>query len=82
MSSLPTIKKSPTKTSEFERSLNSSECKESQLRPEHEEHGQGVEWTDLARIAFVTLAAAAVWFRLWEPFSRISAAANNVPRGA
>jgi heavy metal translocating P-type ATPase len=72
MSSLPTIKKSPTKTSEFERSLNSSECKESQLRPEHEEHGQGVEWTDLARIAFVTLAAAAVWFRLWEPFPRIS----------
>jgi heavy metal translocating P-type ATPase len=72
MSSLPTIKKSPTTTSEFERSLNSSERKESQLRPEHEEHGQGVKWTDLARIAFVTLAAAAVWFRLWEPFSRIS----------
>jgi len=72
MSSLPTIKKSPTKTSEFERSLNSSERKESQLRPEHDEHAQGVEWTDLARIAFVTLAAAAIWFRLWEPFSRIS----------
>jgi len=72
MSSLPTIKKSPTKIAEFERSLNSSERKESQLRPEHEEHGQGVAWTDLARIAFVTVAAAAVWFRLWEPFPRIS----------
>ena len=72
MSSLPTIKKSPTTTSEFERGLNSSQRKDSQLRPEHEEHGQGVKWTDLARIAFVTLAAAAVWFRLWEPFPRIS----------
>jgi len=27
---------------------------------------------DLARIAFVAICAAAVWFRLWEPFSRIS----------
>ena len=25
-----------------------------------------------ARIAFVGLAAAAVWFRLWEPFPRVS----------
>ena len=31
-----------------------------------------VRWTDLARIALVTLAAAAVWFRLWEPFPRLS----------
>jgi heavy metal translocating P-type ATPase len=39
---------------------------------EHTEHAHGVEWTELVRIAFVTLAAAAVWFRLWEPFPRIS----------
>jgi len=31
-----------------------------------------VEWAELARIAFVALAAAAVWFRLWEPFPHIS----------
>jgi heavy metal translocating P-type ATPase len=31
-----------------------------------------VEWAELARIAFVALAAAAVWFRLWEPFSGVS----------
>jgi P-type Cu+ transporter len=36
------------------------------------EHGHGVEWADLARIGFVILAAAAVWFRIWEPFPRIS----------
>ncbi len=39
---------------------------------EHSEHDHGFEWTELARIAFVGLAAAAVWFRLWEPFSHVS----------
>jgi len=36
------------------------------------EHGHGVGWTELVRISFVAIAAAAVWFRLWEPFSHIS----------
>ena len=31
-----------------------------------------VERLDVARVAFVALSAAAVWFRLWEPFPRIS----------
>jgi heavy metal translocating P-type ATPase len=39
---------------------------------EHNEHGHGAEWAGLLRIAFVALAAAAVWFRLWEPFPRTS----------
>jgi hypothetical protein len=39
---------------------------------EHEEHAHGIKWTELIRIAFVALAAAAVWFRLWEPFQRVS----------
>ncbi|HVH89316.1 MAG TPA: HAD-IC family P-type ATPase, partial [Terriglobales bacterium] len=30
------------------------------------------EWSELIRIVFVLLAAAAVWFRIWEPFPRIS----------
>ena len=34
---------------------------------EHQ-HQHAVEPVDLLRIAFVALAAAAVWFRLWEPF--------------
>lgn len=34
---------------------------------------EALDWRELARIAFVALGAAAVWFRLWEPFSRISA---------
>ena len=39
-----------------------------------EEHGSEhrLEWSELIRIAFVALAAAAVWFRMWEPFPRFS----------
>jgi heavy metal translocating P-type ATPase len=39
-----------------------------------EEHGSEYrfERVELVRIAFVALAAAAVWFRVWEPFSRFS----------
>ncbi|MGA3092449.1 MAG: cation-translocating P-type ATPase [Terriglobales bacterium] len=39
---------------------------------QHSEHEHGLEWSELARIAFVALAAAAVWFRLWEPFPHVS----------
>ncbi|HTT20093.1 MAG TPA: cation-translocating P-type ATPase [Candidatus Sulfotelmatobacter sp.] len=41
---------------------------------EHSEggHEHGLEWIDLVRIGFVLLAALAVWFRIWEPFSHIS----------
>ena len=31
-----------------------------------------IEWRDLARIGFVAIACAAVWFRIWEPFDRVS----------
>jgi len=39
---------------------------------EHSEPEHGFEWTEIARIAFVAFAAAAVWFRLWEPFPHLS----------
>ena len=39
---------------------------------EQAEHRTGLAWVDLARIAFVTLAAVAVWFRVWEPFPHLS----------
>jgi heavy metal translocating P-type ATPase len=35
-------------------------------------HEHDFEWLELIRIGFVVLAAAAVWFRVWEPFSPIS----------
>lgn len=46
-------------------------------RPDgHEEpdgdHAATPEWSELARIAFVALCAVAVWFHVWEPWSRAS----------
>ncbi len=42
---------------------------------QHDHDGEGrshaLDWLDLARVAFVALAAAAVWLRLWEPFRRV-----------
>jgi Cd2+/Zn2+-exporting ATPase/Cu+-exporting ATPase len=40
---------------------------------EHEnDHDHAVEWPEALRIALAALAAAVVWFRIWEPFSHIS----------
>jgi cation transport ATPase len=66
------VEESPTKTSELGQKRSSSELNEPVLGANHEEHGHGVDWAELARISFVALAAAAVWFRLWEPFTHIS----------
>jgi heavy metal translocating P-type ATPase len=49
-----------------------------QVTPSLPEHNpetpskQAFEWAELLRIVFVALAAAAVWFRVWEPFPRLS----------
>jgi heavy metal translocating P-type ATPase len=37
-----------------------------------EDHEHGFELVEALRVAFVALAAAAVWFHLWEPFHRVS----------
>jgi heavy metal translocating P-type ATPase len=39
--------------------------------PGEHEHGH-IEKMDMIRIAVTALLAAAVWFRVWEPFSRLS----------
>jgi heavy metal translocating P-type ATPase len=67
MNSSPSIEKPAVGASEISPALQ-----ESVLGAEHEEHGHGVEWTELARTSFVAIAAAAVWFQLWEPFPHIS----------
>ena len=36
------------------------------------EHDHTFEWQEMFRIALVAVAAAAVWWRLWEPFRAIS----------
>lgn len=39
---------------------------------DHHGHEHAFEWPETVRIVLVTLAAAAVWFRLWEPVSAVS----------
>ena len=39
---------------------------------DHDDHEHAFEWPEMVRIALVGLAAAAVWFRLWEPASALS----------
>jgi heavy metal translocating P-type ATPase len=39
---------------------------------EEHDHEHGFELVEVLRVVFVALAAAAVWFHLWEPFHRVS----------
>jgi heavy metal translocating P-type ATPase len=39
---------------------------------EHHDHEYAFELVEVLRVVFVALAAAAVWFHLWEPFHRVS----------
>ena len=39
---------------------------------EHDDHEHAFEWSEMVRIALVGLAAAMVWFRLWEPVPALS----------
>jgi heavy metal translocating P-type ATPase len=48
------------------------EARQLESNGEPDEHSHGVDWLDLTRIALVAIAAAAVWFRIWEPFPRVS----------
>src|ERR1700733_13430285 len=42
-----------------------------EVPPEHD-HEHGFEIVEVLRVVFVAVAAAAVWFHLWEPFHRVS----------
>jgi heavy metal translocating P-type ATPase len=66
------IEKHRTNGSQLSESQNFRGSKEPDTGSEHSEHEHGVEWVEIVRIVFVVFAAAAVWFRLWEPFPRIS----------
>src|SRR6202051_4407396 len=72
MGSSPSIEKFSANVSQLGEKRNPPELREPDPGAEHKEHRHGVEWTELVRIAFVALAAAAVWFRFWEPFPHVS----------
>lgn len=43
-----------------------------ETKDETDNREHGFEWTDAARIAFVAVAAAALWFEVWEPVRSVS----------
>jgi Cu+-exporting ATPase len=46
-----------------------------EVHDDHDDQHDGEHvfaWPESARIAFVALAAAAVWFRVWEPLASVS----------
>jgi cation transport ATPase len=48
------------------------ERNEHKCRDQERDHENGFEFVEVLRVVFVALAAAAVWFRLWEPFHSVS----------
>src|SRR5581483_8188975 len=58
------------------RGVHLAESKDSHDPDHHEaehDHEHALEWRELMRIVVVGLAAAAVWWHLWEPFAKVSA---------
>ncbi|HEX3437498.1 MAG TPA: hypothetical protein VHT24_12080, partial [Pseudacidobacterium sp.] len=39
---------------------------------QEEHHKHALKFLEIARVVFVLLAAALVWFRVWEPFPKVS----------
>jgi len=72
MSSAPIIEKRAANPATHGAVQKSQTARQSGSGAEQEHHREGVEWTELVRIALVALAAAAVWFRLWEPLPHLS----------
>jgi heavy metal translocating P-type ATPase len=53
-------------------SLTAGSAEMHEVDHDHEEHEYAFEWLEVVRVLFVALAAAAVWFHVWEPFPRVS----------
>src|SRR6202521_5944576 len=71
MSAPYVTERSPANGPQPNETSNSAKIKQSKIS-EPSEHEHGFDWVEIVRIAFVGLAAAAVWFRVWEPFQHIS----------
>lgn len=48
------------------------QIKEHDGKHEHDDHAHGFELEDATRIVAVAIAAALVWFRVWDPLPRVS----------
>src|SRR5579862_1533760 len=70
--SAPNLAEDLRNAPDFRQERNLRDIDASEPASEHADHEHGLDWIELARIGFVALAAAAVWFRVWEPFPRVS----------
>src|SRR5579863_2087290 len=54
------------------RDLRDRDLHDTEHGAEQHEHGESIEGREIARVVFVAITAAAVWFHIWEPFARVS----------
>src|SRR5882762_9640903 len=56
----------------IDRPAGVGDVEEVEADTDEREHSETIERRGLARIGVVIIAAVAVWFRVWEPFNRVS----------
>jgi len=53
--------------------MDSADQSHGEEHPHGEGHEHALDWPEMLRITLVAVATAAVWWRVWEPFSAVSA---------
>jgi Cu+-exporting ATPase len=66
------VDQQPSKSAERAEPISAAETAASQDHNAAHEHEHVFELSEAARIVLVAIAAAAVWFRVWEPFTAVS----------
>ena len=69
---MPDVKESLPTTSVIPETTASVPITQGSEAHDHEGHDHGFKLQDGIRIVLVAVAAALVWFRVWEPFAHVS----------
>jgi heavy metal translocating P-type ATPase len=69
---MPDVKESLSSTSVIPEAVAAVPLTHANEAHDHEGHSHGFEGQDGIRIVVVAVAAALVWFRVWEPFAHVS----------
>src|SRR6202051_4554091 len=69
---MPDVKESLPTTSVIPETIASVHITQASEAHDHQGHGRGFKLQDGIRIFLVAVAAALVWFRVWEPFAHVS----------
>jgi cation transport ATPase len=68
----PPVRQGVADQSQAHSAAPAAEVRDDHADDDEHDHEHAFEWSEAARIAFVALAAAAVWFRVWEPLASVS----------